>query len=133
MSDIPTFLNQSEFVKPVTLKLETIPDVQRVKNHIIDNPGVTVRDIVDSLGLPAQQVRNAVGRLSANGLIRRAKNEDGEKRVRWEAGTDEDYERRQAEFGQPKQTIVSEWIPERRRDPLTAALFGMSNVDRRQD
>lgn len=123
----------NEFVKPVQLHAEMLPEVTRVKNHIIDNPGVTVREMVTALGITAKQVRNSVCRLNAQGMVQRAKAREGEKRVRWEAGADDDYERRQSEFGKPKQTIVTEWTPERRRDYLTAALFGMSNVDRRKD
>lgn len=132
MTNIPVFLHQTEFVKPFPLKSEALPDVQRVRNHIIDNPRVSVREIVAALGLSGTVVRNAVFRLNANGAIRRADSEGQDKRVRWESGMDAEYEKRQAEFGQPKQVTVSTWTPEKRRDYLTAALFGMSNVDRRK-
>lgn len=123
----------NEFVKPVTLHVEMQTDVTRIKNHIIDNPGVTVRQIVDAVGVPAQQVRNAVFRLNAQGVIRRSAPRDDEKRVRWEEGPDEDYERRQNEFGRPKQTIVSTWEPEKRRDYMTAALFGPAENRRKSE
>lgn len=132
MIDIPVFLHQTGFAQPVTLSDENLPGVDRIRNHIIDNPRVSVREIVAALGLSGTVVRNAVFRLNANGAIRRSANKEQDKRVRWESGMDAEYEKREAELGQPKQFTVSTWVPEKRRDYLTAALFGMENVDRRK-
>jgi hypothetical protein len=113
----------NEFVKPMAF-IEADTDTNRIKRHIIDNPGAIVRDIVTALEIPEQQVRNAVVRLNMNGYIRRQAPEPGEKRVRWEEGPDKKYNKRIAEFGKPKQITVSEWEPVTAGDPLIDLLFG---------
>jgi DNA-binding MarR family transcriptional regulator len=113
----------NEFVKPIAF-IEADTDTNRIKRHIIDNPGAIVRDIVTALEIPEQQVRNAVVRLNMNGYIRRQAPEPGEKRVRWEEGADEKYNKRIAEFGKPRQITVSEWTPHLVRGEMETFLFG---------
>jgi hypothetical protein len=116
--------HMNEYVQPITPAKGFIPEVERVRRHIVDNPGVSVREMVDALGLDAQNIRNSVCRLNANGHIRRQAPRAGEKRVRWEAGPDQNYENRIAEYGQPKQTTVSTWEPCTLTDPMIDHLFG---------
>lgn len=106
----------------------------RVFTYLHDNGSKTLSEISEATGINKNTVRTCLFRLAGEGRV--CKTPVGEKGYfqQWQIGKDESYAQRSDDSKSYRviQRTVSTWTPERRRDPLTAALFGMSNVDRRK-
>jgi hypothetical protein len=107
--------------------------IQQVEQYVIDHPKCRRVDIINALGVHSASVSGALERLCDLGKIKRVREKEGG-RVKWEAGAEDGWlPKTDLNYGRPTQTTVTTWEPERRRDHLTAALFGRGPANRRQD
>lgn len=103
---------------------------QQVLDYVKAHPECRRRDIVRALGLTKGSVSTILSRLSLAGKVHRA---SGDAIAAWVEGPPEGWVPPVVKAdGSPSQETVTTWTPDLRRDYLTAALFGMENVDRRQ-
>lgn len=113
-----------EFVKPVEFNPEEMNVGSRLVLYLQRNPGKTAREIAQALDMLDNTVRTGLFRLAIEGEVRKIPRVNGERRSRWEIGEDENYVLQTKPATHMRQSTVSEWTPETRRDDLVAALFG---------
>lgn len=122
------------YTTPIFIYNDTLMALNlRVHDYVIRHKKCGRSDIAKALEIPANRVSAILNDLSKQGKVRRVRSNENAAEWVWEPGAAADYEPKEITIhGNMIQRTVDTWEPERRRDPLTAALFGMSNVDRRK-